>query len=1174
MLHLHHSNRLETLAGVLSERMRAVPGDPLEAERIVVAHRSMARWLTLELASAQGIAANLRFELPADFAWSIMRAAVPGIGGERAYNPARLRWRIYDALPGFAEEEGEPSVAPVRGYLAGGGARERFGLADRLAGVFDRCLLYRPDWIRTWARSPPPHWQARLWQRLVEAERERAPERPAGHWVASIDAFRAALAEGGPEGWPRRASFFAVPSLSPSYLEVLHAASEWLDLDLFLLDPCRDYWGDIRSPRESRLAAQGADPGERYYREGNELLAAWGRAGRDMIDAFIETETAGAQSVEHFVPPEGLSRLAEVQRDILDLRLAGEGTEAETAHESGEVRREPAPGACSREIPAAGEPEERADTDDSLRIHVCHSAIREAEVLHDRLLGFFDRHPDVEPADVLVLVPDLGRYGPAIEAVFGAAQRIPVNVARVRASDSQAVGALIDLLALPGSRYPAEAVLAPLRAAAVRARFGLEEADLPLIRAWLREAGVRWGVDPAHRGTEHLPETGDHTWRQGLRRLLLGYAAAPGDDLVAGAVPCPPAGAAGFEAGPAEHEVLGRFLSYCEAAFELRSLSAGEWSAAAWTARLRELVARFFATEAPGSGVAFSSVADDTGTLRDLVRGFGEEAGHSGACLPFDVVRDALRERAEEVSADPARLADGVTVARLAPGSIFPAQLVWVAGLNEGEFPRSPSALSFDLVAAGPARRGDRDPRHEDRLAFLEALLAARRSFVVSYTGRSLRDDAALPPSVVVDELRDYLAQRFRGGKFEVRHPLQPFSPRYFPASGEEGPGSDVGLFSYSAGMRRVAEAMLAVSATDPAPARFDTDLPDPGPPRRRAALSELIAFFAHPTRYFLRERLGLRLDGEEAPLDENEPFELDGLDRYLLRARVWERMRAGTEARRSEEILRGSGSLPQRGLGLVEHERTWEEMQGLHSALDHHRAALDAPPVPIDLEVAGFRVEGEIEQVGPAGLLWWRIGGLRPQDRIGIRLRQLALAAAGHDPVPATALSFDRKSWKTTELPAPGRAEEELERWIEAWSRGLAAPLPFYPATSWAYAECIAKSVGQAVAGGPSQRRSPEGKEAMEEIEHWIEARWRERGAPDVSSPATSRACEGPIATAIDEAAGHARGRAEAAWSGGWYSRGESLDPYLALACEDRDPVTDAFRELAIGLLVPWAAG
>ena len=1119
MLRLHHSNRLEVLAGVLAQRMLSAPGDPLEAERIVVAHRSMARWLTLEIASAQGIAANLRFELPADFAWSIMRGAVPGIGGERAYTPARLRWRIHDALPDFAAEKEEPSAAPVRAYLAGGGPRERFELADRLARVYDRCLLYRPDWIREWARSPLPHWQARLWQRLVDAECERAPDPPSGHWVASIDAFRHALAAGGaPEGWPRRVSFFAVPALSPSYLEVLRAASEWLDLHVYILNPCREYWGDIHSLRESRLRSPDADPEERYFSAGNELLAAWGRAGRDMIDALIDAEAAGAQWDEYFVEPQGSTPLAAVQRDILDLRLAAEAAGTEATREPVDASRDlaPANGAApvSDSSPDAKDPREEqgeeAGADDSIQIHICHSAIREAEVLHDRLLGLFDSHPDLEPADVLVLVPALARYGPAIEAVFGAAGRILFNVARVRASDSRATGALLDLLALPRSRYPAEAMLAPLAAEAVRMRFGLEESDLPLIRVWLREAGIRWGVDAAHRGADHLPETAEHTWRQGMRRLLLGYAVAGGDDLVAGLVPCTPVGAAGFDSGPAEHETLGRFLTYCEAAFELRELGARERSAEAWAEALRRVVSRFFASAAGSTPF----IADEMREVSELIRGFAEETGRAESPLSFDVVRDALRERADEASTEPVRLADGVRVAGLAPGSVFPAEVVCVVGLNGGEFPRSPHPPTFDLVAAAPSRRGDRDPRHEDRLAFLQALLAARRAFLVSYTGRGLRDDAELPPSVVVDELRDYLALRFPGVEFETRHPLQPFTPRYFFTTEEEGTASRSGLFSYFDGMRRAAEALCAARATEAAAARFHAFSPVTGTPRECVALAELIAFFAHPTRHFLRGRLGLRLESEAPALDEDEPFELDGLDRYALRSRVWEGMRAGSGTERSEAILRGSGHLPQRALGRVVHERAWEEMEGLRSTLSLHRAALDAPSRAIDIEIAGFRVEGEVEQAGPDGLVWWRIGTLRAYDLISIHLRQLALATAGHRPASAIAIALEKGSWSIASLAAPEGAEEQLARWLDAWRRGQSELLPFFPETSSAYAEVIAM-----------------------------------RGERDAE---------------------RAREKAESAWFGSPFHRGEVEEPYLALVYGKESPVGEAFRELATGLLVP----
>ena len=1263
---LHHSNRMEALAAELVRLMRADPGDPFAPERIVVPHPTIGRWLSLELARGLGIAANVRIEQPAEFAWSLMREALPDLPRESAYAPERLRWRIHDVLPELATE---PGARAVRGYLGDGDPRKRFELADRLARVFDRCLLYRPDWIREWERGTVPYWQAWLWRRITAESRAAATNRTdeegrgasAAHWVAAVDAFHERIGSGArPPGWPRRAAFFAVSSFSPSYLDVLRWAAEGIEIHLFMLVPCREYWGDIRSRREIARRDGGGDPDAGYFTEGNELLAAWGRAGRDTFDALVEGE--GVEWEEHFVPPDGACRLAAVQRDVLDLRLASEAAQIEAA---------------SAEAPSAGRageaaPEDAQSTgaagavappDDSLQIHVCHSPVREAEVLHDRLLAVFDAHPDLEPADVLVLTPALDVYGPAVEAVFGAAGRIPSNVARARGGESRSLRAFLDLLDLPGSRLGAEAVLAPLDASAVRARFGIGEGDLPALRGLVREAGIRWGADQAHRGAEGLPETAGHTWRQGLRRLLLGYAMPDADVLVGGLAPCP-AGADGFGTGEVGAELLGRFVSYCEEVIGLGARLAGERRPAQWAGMLRGVVNGFLAGgpgSARGSGGAGTvgtdrsagiagegggaggaghrrfagAAADEVDAIRALVRDFGREAGQGESPVPFALARDVLRERARDVSGEPARLADGVTVAGLAPGGVFPAAVVCVVGMNDGAFPRTPSYPSFDLMAAGPVRRGDRDVRHEDRFAFLEALLAARRCFLVSYTGRGLRDDAPIPPSVLVDELKDYLALRFPDAAIETRHPLQPFSPRYFMSGARRTPGEGArsadeaadlpaeggggtaerrtdgavdgapcgsaggaaqgagraaigkaagggerrpgtasdrsadgaargagraavgkaagggerrpdttsdgsaggavtgeapdggipggGLFSYSRGMCEAARAMLAGEQDPAGPGRFARPLPDPDESRRDVDPAELVSFFANPARFFLRHRLGAHLEVDDATLDEEEPFELDGLERYRLRSEVWSRMRAGATPERTEALLSGRGRLPQAGLGRVVHEREWEEAEQLERQLAPYRAALDAPSREVDFEIGGFRVVGALERIGPDGtMVWPRLGRLRARDRIEIRLRLLVWAAAGNGPVEAVGISRERSgkqySWKSERFPAPERAGEQLERWLRAWWRGLAAPLPFFPETSYAYARGIARP-------------------------------GRHAGA------------------AVQE---DARDKARAAWLGNDHQPGEGDDPCFRLVHDGALPLTPEFEDLAVELLAP----
>ena len=62
-------------------------------------------------------------------------------------------------------------------------------------------------------------------------------------------------------------------------------------------------------------------------------------------------------------------------------------------------------------------------------------------------------------------------------------------------------------------------------------------------------------------------------------------------------------------------------------------------------------------------------------------------------------------------------------------------------------------------------------------------------------------------------------------------------------------------------------------------PTRFVGELPPaPATPGDEISLDELIRFSASPTKYFLRNRLGLYLDVYDDEMGDDEPFELDGI--------------------------------------------------------------------------------------------------------------------------------------------------------------------------------------------------------------------------------------------------------------------------------------------------------
>ena len=527
MLTVHHSNRLEALADELARVTRAPLASALATEIVIVQSRGVARWLSLALAERTGVCANVRFPFPTAYGWELYRALCGEVPQQSPFDPEVLTWRIFGVLP---ELERTPEFEPVARYVAGDALR-RYELAARLAQLYYEYLVYRPDWISTWEREPPPHWQGLLWRRL--SAEAKVPHRAALH----LRSLRA-LADGKAHpALPERVSVFGAPALPPALLELFAALARVADVHLFVPNPCREYWGDIVGEAQiaRKEAAGSADVS--YLEAGNPLLASLGKQGRDFIDLLTALEGDALGEASHFVEPGRSSLLASIQSDVLDLaRPGGEAAPANVA----------------------------AD-DVSVQVHSCHSAMREVEVLHDQLLALFSRTPGLQPSDVVVMTPDIATYAPYVEAVFGTAEhRIPFNISDRGAEDESSLAAtFMALLGLPGSRYDVNRVLGILDEPAIRRRFGLTESDLDTVRDWVRESGIRWGIDAEHRGRFGLPAVHEHTWRFGLDRLLLGYGLpAGGERLFAGVLPYDHVeGSLGA--------VLGRFATFAESAIAL-----------------------------------------------------------------------------------------------------------------------------------------------------------------------------------------------------------------------------------------------------------------------------------------------------------------------------------------------------------------------------------------------------------------------------------------------------------------------------------------------------------------------------------------------------------------------------------------------------------------------------
>lgn len=1122
MLRLYRGNRLERLADRLAEVLADPAGLPLAPETVVVQGPGTARWVAARLASRLGVCANVRFPQPAAFIWDCFRAVLPALPAGSAYEPERLLWRVFGLLD---RVRGEPWLGALGHYLEGSDELKRLRLAGRLAATLDQYLVYRPDWIRDWERGGGEDWQAPFWRRLV-AEGGR------GHWVHAQDAFLSAplSAPALRSALPSRVAVFALPTLSPSYLALLAHLAGLLDVHLFLLDPSREYWSDIESPgatarRRARWRREGRSDASGYYALGHPLLASLGRMGRELLDQVLEYDAEeedlwedpvgdlaarlaaglaagsaggplGASAAEPAEWPAAPSRLRLLQRDVLELRNRG---------------REP-------DAPLLPIPQ----GDRSLQVHACHGPLREVQVLHDALLDLFERLPGLEPRDVLVLAPDPDVYAPHVEAVFGALgdeRYIPWSAARRDpAAGAPAVAAVLQLLDLPASRLPASEVLSLLEVAAVARRLALDEAAVEALRGWVRESGVRWGLDAEARSEAGLPALDETTWAFGLRRLFLGYAMPEDAGLFAGVLPCP-----GPEGSSAPW--LGALAALVERLGTWRQRLAGRYPAGRWAALLRELVDDFLVPTDDEEEARLLELGEAALGVADAALG----AGYTGT-----FAREVFRERLIDALAGhrgaPPVLAGGVTFAGLGQLPGVPARIVWLLGMNGADFPRTERPPGFDRMAR-QRLRGDRSRRDEDRQRFLDALLAARDVFAVSYVGRSARDNAPMVPSVVVSELLDYVQQAFPpeaprgapgGAGLVTEHPLQPFSRRYFD-------GGDPRLFSYAREWlpeRIGAPAGAgAVTSTGPTARAIPTGtpalgsfvraaLPLPEEAGREIELGALERFLENPARHFLRERLGVRLAAAEAAPQDAESFRLDRLAAYRLRGEALSAALAGQGLEEAVLPLAAArGDLPLGPVGSLDFARGTAGVPDLAAVL-RPALARTLPALEVDLVLDGFRLRGWLSGVTPGGLVTYRVGKVGAKDCLRLWVRHLALCALAPAGVSLASRHFGEDGELALGPVADARAQ--LRALAGAWREGLAAPLPFFPETSLAWARAERTGTPEGDCWRAARKHWHDGyQDRGEALDVWVAVAFRDWEPPDAAFVAAARAVAGPLLAA-----------------------------------------------------------
>lgn len=915
MIKLFYSNRIERLYQDLKQQLFA-SSSPFAQRLVIVPTPAIKSWLLLQFAKDpdMGIAAGLEILYLNDALKKLAERITEK--KEDRYIPNQLELtlsiethiREIASIWNILSQDKKNIWQPLFNYLkitftssteflvfSPRGEKRLAVLSETLAKLFIEYGKYGMAMVAKW-NAASEGWQQALWHHIFSTWNKG--------WSYPSHAYQSLEWTA---HFPRnlQVHLFSISFMAASEYALFEKVSKLFPINYYSLSPCYHFWSDLLTDKEAKklqkywdqkgVPLQQQETLENYLRDKNSLLANWGKLGRKMAELL---ERDDYETSAHYALPSSIQN-SEAYSQYIDDNLIREKTKKapcllDYLQSDILLLRNPEE---SEKIPIGN--------DNSLQVHSAPTKQREVQILYNNLLRSIEKEENIEPSDIIVMAPDIMIYAPYIQQIFGSEEsQLDFQVMDMHAiSEDSLIKQFWHLIDLPFGRWDAENIMYLFNFPSFQKKHRITPEEVSQIRHWIEETGILWGENCAHRNeilrqhhAESMVEDSDNgTWEDGFSHLLRGLIMQdPFSSLEV-----------------SQGILLGKWVSLIRLLRQdLKKLSDGSQKTyAEWILELKRLITVYL-------------LENENDEDEDDLSGRLDEFEWAARWMPDQKVSFVALKKHLETFLNGQTFVfrenhlQAVRFCSLLPMRAIPAKVIALVGMNDYAFPRPDSQLSLNLMKEEPAC--DYCPSHTDydRYLFLEALLSARKTFILSYTNYSMSDGKEQNPSLLITELLNYLDQNFMiegatklSEALTYKHPYQPFHYQYF--------SNDEHYKNYSFSDYRAALSYYQKDKKPPhcfihdfepqaslAHSKVCLDyVPESTSSEIIIDIKQIKTALHNPLKSYLNKTLGIYLKDEETALPSEEPFVVDSLQLHdFKRASLKQNLNTALQ----EEIIRG----------------------------------------------------------------------------------------------------------------------------------------------------------------------------------------------------------------------------------------------------------------------------
>lgn len=989
MFSVYQSNQLTVL---LSKVCQIIQKKPLpnifEKEIFIHDNKVLFQYLNIFIADKIGISTGFNLYHPNDFIWKLFRKFSYKKDLKNIFTHSIMTWKIMKILKENSSQN----------FYQNNNSMNNFKFSCLMAQIFEQYLLYRPNWINTWEKNEKilnidanEKWQKKLWMEIINQTTKY--NKYYCHFSNLFYLIQELIKKKiKKKDCPKRLFIISCFSLNPSYIKIFKKISPYIHIYFLYITPFRQNILHIIKEEKDFLKKK-----HKEYIFGDSLIKLWGKY--EKIYSLYIIQSKKTKIITCFKKNRNINLLNNIKNDFfLENRLNTNKTKKKYF----------------------------ILTDNSISIHICFNKKHEIEILYEKLLTFFLEHPNIKAKDVVVTSFSIDSYIPYINSVFKSLskkEQIPFFISKKFSKKTEIMlSSFNTILNLSNNRFKNEEILALLDIPEIAKNFDISEEEINILYNWIEETNIRWAIDEKHKDYLSFPKIHQNTWLYGIEKLLLSYAMNNTENIWNNVLSC-------SLINGSRTELLEKLIIFIKKLEKWQKKLSKTQNLIYWRSLSKLIINDFFHINAKTEE---SIQIIQKNWIEMIDDGLLSNYSYK---ISIKILQKKFINKYNHTN-NQKFLPDVLNFCHPSAICYIPFKIICIIGADYQSTQSTNNMESVNFLHKYPLI-GDVNIYQQYCYLFLQSISCTQEYFYISYVGYSIKDASKTYPSVLVDQLLNYIAIHYCliGDKnlsldkniAKISKQLcTKYKQNYFYDK------KNVNIFK---------------KKLEKTPINIDTKKHNKNVFNKKELkknhfnkinLIDLISFWKNPIRYFVKNTLKIKFNLKQQNINITEPFVVNILDSFKIRNLLLNKIINNQDTRKLFKYYVLSGKLPYKFFGMNFWNKNIKEINSIAKKVIQNKH--DTEEKKICLKIQNYQINGILSEIQSTGLLRWKPSLINYSDRISLWLEHLIYSIStgcGESKI----IGYKNQTWSFSPLKSD-IAYAYLLEYIEGYIRGIKTPL------------------------------------------------------------------------------------------------------------------------------------